>query len=54
LFYPMVSGRADGTGLGLSIAQSVIHQHNGIIECNSQPQHTEFNILIPIEKSVTG
>ncbi|SBT19238.1 Nitrogen regulation protein NR(II) [Marinomonas gallaica] len=54
LFYPMVSGRADGTGLGLSIAQSVIHQHNGIIECNSQPQRTEFNILIPIENSAVG
>ncbi|RDL43342.1 nitrogen regulation protein NR(II) [Marinomonas piezotolerans] len=54
LFYPMVSGRADGTGLGLSIAQSVIHQHQGIIECKSQPQHTEFNILIPIEPTVTG
>ncbi|TDO97937.1 nitrogen regulation protein NR(II) [Marinomonas balearica] len=49
LFYPMVSGRADGTGLGLSIAQSSIHQHSGIIECSSQPQKTEFNILIPIE-----
>lgn len=48
LFYPMVSGRADGTGLGLSIAQSVIHQHNGIIECNSHPKKTEFNILMPI------
>lgn len=52
LFYPMVSGRADGTGLGLSISQSVVHQHHGIIECNSHPQHTEFNILIPIETSV--
>ncbi len=51
LFYPMVSGRADGTGLGLSIAQSVIHQHHGIIECNSYPHNTEFNILIPIETS---
>ena len=52
LFYPMVSGRADGTGLGLSIAQSVIHQHHGIIECNSYPEKTEFNILIPIETTV--
>ncbi|TYL46815.1 nitrogen regulation protein NR(II) [Marinomonas sp. IMCC 4694] len=49
LFYPMVSGRADGTGLGLSIAQSVVHQHHGIIECNSYPNKTEFNLLIPIE-----
>jgi two-component system nitrogen regulation sensor histidine kinase GlnL len=52
LFYPMVSGRADGTGLGLSIAQSVIHQHHGIVECNSYPKKTEFNILIPIETTV--
>lgn len=52
LFYPMVSGRADGTGLGLSIAQSVIHQHHGIVECNSYPKKTEFNLLIPIETTV--
>ncbi|MGR0278237.1 nitrogen regulation protein NR(II) [Marinomonas dokdonensis] len=54
LFYPMVSGRADGTGLGLSISQSVVHQHEGIIECNSNAKSTEFNILIPIETKATA
>ncbi len=49
LFYPMVSGRADGTGLGLSIAQSIINQHQGIIECQSAPGHTEFSIYLPLE-----
>lgn len=49
LFYPMVSGRPEGTGLGLSIAQSIINQHSGLIECESEPQQTEFNILLPIE-----
>lgn len=49
LFYPMVSGRPDGTGLGLSIAQSIINQHSGLIECSSEPQQTQFNILLPIE-----
>lgn len=49
LFYPMVSGRPDGTGLGLSIAQSIINQHNGLIECKSEPHQTLFNILLPIE-----
>lgn len=49
LFYPMVSGRPDGTGLGLSIAQSIINQHNGLIECSSEPTQTQFNILLPIE-----
>lgn len=51
LFYPMVSGRPDGTGLGLSIAQSIINQHRGLIECNSEPEQTQFNILLPIEIS---
>ncbi len=49
LFFPMVTGRADGTGLGLSIAQSLIQQHNGIIEFNSKPGETCFTILIPLE-----
>lgn len=49
LFYPMVSGRPQGTGLGLSIAQSIIHQHRGLIECASTPGHTLFQIIIPIE-----
>ncbi|MFY0991231.1 nitrogen regulation protein NR(II) [Halomonas sp. C05BenzN] len=50
LFYPMVSGRADGSGLGLSIAQSILHQHQGLIECDSSPGRTEFRLLIPLEK----
>ncbi|MCE8026782.1 nitrogen regulation protein NR(II) [Billgrantia aerodenitrificans] len=50
LFYPMVSGRADGSGLGLSIAQGILHQHQGLIECESRPGHTEFRLLIPLEK----
>ncbi|AMC99128.1 Nitrogen regulation protein NR(II) [Halomonas chromatireducens] len=50
LFYPMVSGRAEGSGLGLSIAQGILHQHQGLIECESSPGHTEFRLLIPLER----
>lgn len=49
LFYPMVSGRAEGSGLGLSIAQSILHQHQGLIECDSEPGRTEFRLLTPLE-----
>ena len=49
IFFPMVTGRSDGTGLGLSIAQSLIQQHNGLIECASTPDETRFTILIPLE-----
>ncbi|MFC0269071.1 nitrogen regulation protein NR(II) [Kushneria aurantia] len=49
LFYPMISGRPEGSGLGLSIAQSILHQHQGLIECDSRPGHTEFRLLIPLD-----
>ncbi len=48
IFYPMITGRAEGTGLGLSIAQSLINQHNGLIECESEPGHTVFSIYLPL------
>lgn len=47
VFYPMVTGRASGTGLGLSIAQNIIHQHGGLIECESQPGCTVFSLFLP-------
>ena len=51
IFFPMITGRAEGSGLGLSIAQSLIQQHQGLIECTSQPGNTCFSILLPIQQS---
>jgi len=48
IFMPMITGHADGTGLGLSIAQSLVKQHNGLIEFTSEPGKTIFTILLPI------
>lgn len=53
LFYPMVSGRADGTGLGLAIAQNILNQHQGLIECDSQPGHTVFSLFLPLEQGAS-
>ncbi len=50
MFYPMVSGRADGTGLGLAITQNIISQHQGLIECESQPGQTVFSLFLPLEQ----
>ena len=50
IFFPLVTHRAQGTGLGLSIAQSLIQQHQGLIECDSQQGQTCFNIYLPMEK----
>jgi two-component system nitrogen regulation sensor histidine kinase GlnL len=51
IFYPMITSRAEGTGLGLSIAQSLIFQHNGLIECESKPGNTIFSIYLPLENN---
>jgi two-component system nitrogen regulation sensor histidine kinase GlnL len=50
VFAPMVTGRANGTGLGLSIAQSIIHLHGGVLECDSRPGNTRFTFYLPMEK----
>lgn len=51
VFYPLVSGRAKGTGLGLSIAQNIMHQHNGMIACQSIPGKTTFSLYLPWESN---
>lgn len=48
IFYPLVSGREGGSGLGLTLAQTFIQQHQGTIECDSEPGRTLFKILIPL------
>ena len=48
IFYPMISGRANGSGLGLPLSQSIISQHQGLIECESRPGSTAFHIYLPL------
>ncbi|TFW30292.1 PAS domain-containing sensor histidine kinase [Massilia arenosa] len=48
IFYPLVSGRDGGSGLGLTLAQTFVHQHLGVIECESRPGSTDFRILLPL------
>ncbi len=48
IFYPLVSGREDGSGLGLTLAQTFVQQHEGLIEVESRPAHTAFQILLPL------
>jgi two-component system nitrogen regulation sensor histidine kinase GlnL len=49
VFYPLVTGRKDGTGLGLAVAQDLAGRHDGLIEFTSQPGHTVFTILLPVD-----
>lgn len=48
IFLPLVSGREGGSGLGLTLAQTFVHQHQGVIECDSRPGYTDFHLMIPL------
>lgn len=48
IFYPLVSGRSDGTGLGLALAQELIQRQGGLIEFESRPGRTRFDIVLPL------
>ncbi|MDE2346278.1 MAG: PAS domain-containing protein [Gammaproteobacteria bacterium] len=48
LFSPLMSRKPNGAGLGLSISQELVSRHEGLIECQSQPGHTVFSVLLPL------
>ncbi len=50
IFYPMVTSGGNGMGLGLSITQSLIHQHGGLVEFNTEDGKTVFRVMLPLEK----
>lgn len=52
LFLPMITS-GKGMGLGLSIAQTLVAQHQGLIECQSQPGSTVFSILLPLQTKLS-
>ena len=51
IFYPLVTSRAEGTGLGLPAAQELISRHGGLIEFESRPGRTVFQIRIPLDQA---
>lgn len=48
IFEPFVSSKALGTGIGLYVCRNIIHEHGGIIRCESDDELTTFRIEVPI------
>ena len=48
IFEPFFSTKFTGTGLGLAITRSLVAQHGGRLDCDSEPgRGTTFFVMLP-------
>ena len=48
IFFPLITGRSTGSGLGLTIAQDLVNRNGGLVEFESVPGATVFQMRLPV------
>lgn len=54
IFFPLVTGRSSGSGLGLTIAQDLVSRNGGLVEFESVPGSTVFQMRLPVVADEQG
>jgi two-component system nitrogen regulation sensor histidine kinase GlnL len=49
LFDAFVTGKVNGSGLGLALVAKIVNDHGGVVEFDSEPRRTVFNVLLPVD-----
>ena len=48
LFDAFVTSKVNGKGLGLALVAKIVNDHGGVIEFDSEPRRTIFNVMLPM------
>jgi two-component system nitrogen regulation sensor histidine kinase GlnL len=48
LFDAFVTNKVNGTGLGLALVAKIVNDHGGVVEFQSEPRRTVFNVMLPM------
>jgi two-component system nitrogen regulation sensor histidine kinase GlnL len=54
IFEPFVTSKVSGTGLGLAFVAKAVSDHGGVVEVDSQPKNTIFQIRLPVVDMATS
>ncbi len=52
LFDAFVTNKPNGTGLGLALVAKIINDHGGVVEFDSEPRRTTFNVMLPVHSEL--
>jgi two-component system nitrogen regulation sensor histidine kinase GlnL len=48
LFDAFITNKVNGTGLGLALVAKIVNDHGGVVEFQSEPRRTVFNVMLPM------